>query len=511
MDTYNKLSKIDLLVKCETLNILKCKSKTKTELINLIINKEQEHLGTEPILLLADTPTSIAIHIPILIDTITIPTSIPTSIPISIPPSINIDIDNTLINPQQHPQETLTPLVEVEPEPLYVYKFIDLFCGIGGFHQANKRINGKCVFACDIDKNCRDIYETNYGLKPEGDITKINIENIPDFDVLCGGFPCQSFSNSGNKKGLNDTRGQLFEYILNIAVIKKPKFMFLENVKHIKKINNGIIFAHIIKRINDSGYIVNDKQIFELSPHHFGIPQHRERIIFVCIRADIYDNTKLLNIIAPNTPLNITNIIQTDTNITNKYKISSDEEAILTVWDTMIRAFNTGETLSPTILCNEFYKTYTPEEFELLPLWKQDYITKNKPLYIKYKTVWDEWYNTNNDIITKKEIYGKLEWQVGKKVLNDSIFNHFIQFRQSGIRIKTSSYFPTLVAIVQTPIYAKEKRFITPRECARLQSFPDSLIIHENDHIAYKQFGNAVNVDVVHYVINYTLKLYGVI
>ena len=91
---------------------------------------------------------------------------------------------------------------------------------------------------------------------------------------------------------------------------------------------------------------------------------------------------------------------------------------------------------------------------------------------------------------------------------NDSIFNHFIQFRQSGIRVKKSKYFPTLVAIVQTPIYAKERRHITPRECARLQSFPDSFILHENDQTAYKHFGNAVNVDVVHYVMSRTLNSY---
>ena len=91
------------------------------------------------------------------------------------------------------------------------------------------------------------------------------------------------------------------------------------------------------------------------------------------------------------------------------------------------------------------------------------------------------------------------------------IFNHFIQFRQSGIRVKKNKYFPTLVAIVQTPIYAKEKRYITPRECARLQSFPDDFILNENDKVAYKQFGNAVNVDVVHFVILNTLKAYNIV
>ena len=143
-----------------------------------------------------------------------------------------------------------------------------------------------------------------------------------------------------------------------------------------------------------------------------------------------------------------------------------------------------------------------------MPQWKQYYITKNKPIYQKYKSKWDKWYSTYKSKLSKREIYAKLEWQAGPKKENDSIFNHFIQFRQSGIRVKKSKYFPTLVAIVQTPIYAKERRHITPRECARLQSFPDSFQLHESDQIAYKQFGNAVNVDVVHFVMSRVLKIY---
>ena len=192
-----------------------------------------------------------------------------------------------------------------------------------------------------------------------------------------------------------------------------------------------------------------------------------------------------------------------------KYHISKEVEQVLSAWNEMIGVLDVGETLSPTIMCNEFYTNYTPLEFNALPAWKQDYITKNKPLYTKYKNEWDAWYKRHETLLKKREIYGKLEWQVGKKKENDSIFNYFIQLRQSGIRVKKAHYFPTLVAIVQTPIYAREKRHITPRECARLQSFPDSFIIPQNDHTAYKQFGNAVNVDVVHFVIRETLRMYG--
>ena len=388
-------------------------------------------------------------------------------------------------------------------------KFIDLFCGIGGFHQALNKYDSECVLACDIDDKCREVYELNYGIKPEKNIKDINEKKIPDFDVLCAGFPCQSFSNGGKKKSLNDSRGTLFEDILRIANEKKPKFMFLENVKHIKKIDNGNTFSYIIKRINETGYYVNNENtIFELSPHNLGIPQQRERVIFVCIRNDIYDSNKTIDFKLPNKKINLDKIIEKDTNLTNKYKIPKDIENILNVWDEMIKIFDVNETLSPTILCNEFYRKYTEDEFNNIPSWKKEYIKKNKPLYEKYKKYWDKWYENNKEIIQKREIYGKLEWQVGKKKENDSIWNYFIQLRQSGIRVKKTNYFPTLVAIVQTPIYAKEKRYITPRECARLQSFPEDFIIHKNDNIAYKQLGNAVNVDVVSYIIDLIFSEY---
>lgn len=388
-------------------------------------------------------------------------------------------------------------------------KFIDLFCGIGGFHQALIKYNSECVLACDINDKCREIYELNYGIKPEKNIKDINEKNIPDFDVLCAGFPCQSFSNGGKKRNLNDPRGTLFEDILRIAKEKKPKFMFLENVKHIKKIDKGNTFNHIIKRINETGYYVNNENtIFELSPHNLGIPQQRERVIFVCIRNDIYNSNKIINFKLPNIKIDVDKIIEKNTNLTNKYKIPKDIENILNIWDEMIKVFEVNETLSPTILCNEFYKKYTDEEFNNLPLWKKDSIKKNKPLYEKYKKYWDKWYDNNKEIIQKKKINGKLEWQTGKKKENDTIWNYFIQFRQSGIRVKKTNYFPTLVAIVQTPIYAKEKRYITPRECARLQSFPEDFIIHKNDNIAYKQLGNAVNVDVVSYIIDLIFSEY---
>jgi len=387
--------------------------------------------------------------------------------------------------------------------------FIDLFSGIGGFHTALNRMGHKCVLACDIDKKCREIYKKNYGIEPVNDIREINEKTMPNFDILCAGFPCQSFSNAGKKQAFEDkVRGTLFFDIIRIAKEKQPKFMFLENVKHIKKVDEGNVFNTILGALDEIGYYIEDeKSVFELSPHYLGIPQDRKRIIFVCIRKDIYNPDKVIDLgLEENVTINFDNIIEKE--VDPKYKVKSNIVYLFDTWDKMVRQMEPGQKMSPTILCNEFNSNYSEEEFENLPQWKQDYITKNKPIYQKYKQLWDSWYEEHKDILKKKEVNGKLEWQAGPLKENDSIWNHFIQLRQSGIRVKKSKFFPTLVAIVQTPIYGKEKRYITPRECARLQSFPDSFILPESDNVAYKQFGNAVNVEVVYRVMSKTLELY---
>lgn len=275
--------------------------------------------------------------------------------------------------------------------------FIDLFCGIGGFHQAMKRINGKCVFACDIDKNCREVYSKNYNITPESDITKIDIASIPDFDILCAGFPCQAFSNAGNKKTFKDKRGLLFDEIIKILDVKHPKFVFLENVKHIKKVGNGKVFKHILEQLTKSKYHIDEHQIFELSPHQLGIPQQRERVLFVAIRDDVYDEHIEITLDLPDVNISFENILEK--NVDKKYCIEPDILQVLEAWDEMIDTFNIGEKLSPTIMCHEFYKKYTDEEFLDLPVWKQDYIKKNKPIYLKYKKQWDKWYKKHKDIL----------------------------------------------------------------------------------------------------------------
>jgi DNA (cytosine-5)-methyltransferase 1 len=383
-------------------------------------------------------------------------------------------------------------------------KFIDLFCGIGGFHQALTKLGHTCILACDIDKHCREVYENNYLLKPHPNVKLLDPMDMDDFDILCAGFPCQAFSNAGKKKTFKDDRGLLFDEIIRIANVKKPKFMFLENVKHILKVDGGKVIEYIKKKLDDSNYHL---ELFHISPHEYGIPQQRERVYFVCIRKDIYNNKPII-IEKINRQLPLTDFLDDRDKIDPKYFIEGDILQCLEAWDEMIKQFAVGDKISPTIMINEVYNGHTPEQFENYAKWRQDYITKNKPLIEKYKTIWDNWYIKHRDILTKREVYGKLEWQVGKIKPNDSIFNYFIQIRQSGIRVKRVNYFPTLVAISQIPIYGKEKRYITPRECARLQSFPEDFSIPESDKHAYKQFGNSVNIDNVHTIVNSTLNLY---
>jgi DNA (cytosine-5)-methyltransferase 1 len=394
-------------------------------------------------------------------------------------------------------------------EPL---TFIDLFCGIGGFHQALKKLGAKCILACDIDKDCRQVYFENYGIKPVEDVTKIIPEELPDFDILTGGFPCQAFSNGGKKKCFEDSRGLLFDEIIRIAKVKKPKFMFLENVKHILKVSDGEVINYIKEKIDSIGYNLT---LFQLSPHNYGIPQQRERIYFVCVNRELIvpnvtNSTIVLNPTIDPKTIDFAKFINSE-NVSSKYYINSSILETLEAWDEIIKQMAPGEKLTPTLMINDAFINYSEEQLNLFPAWKRDYIKKNRPLVEKYETILRPWYEKYKVLLKRREIYGKLEWQTGPVKKNESIFNHLIQIRQSGIRVKKCNYFPTLVAISQIPIYGKEKRYITPRECARLQSFPEDFKLAVDDKKSYKQLGNSVNVENVYNVISSTLKHYAMI
>ena len=170
------------------------------------------------------------------------------------------------------------------------FTFIDLFAGIGGFRQGFENAGFECVFTSEINPQCQQVYKTNFGEKPFGDITKIKPSDIPDFDILLGGFPCQPFSISGKKMGFEDTRGTLFFNICQIIDEKQPSVVVLENVKHLIHHDKKRTFTTIIKALMNLGYNVTHKL---LNAKDFGIPQNRERIFIIATKKHYFDFAKL--------------------------------------------------------------------------------------------------------------------------------------------------------------------------------------------------------------------------
>ncbi len=170
------------------------------------------------------------------------------------------------------------------------YKFIDLFAGIGGFRKGFEDAGFKCIFTSEMNTPCQQVYEENFGDKPFGDITKIDPESIPDFDILLGGFPCQPFSISGRKMGFEDTRGTLFFDICQIIDKKQPSVVVLENVKHLIHHDKKRTFATILKSLMNLGYNVTHKI---LNAKDFGLPQNRERVFIIATKKHYFDFAKL--------------------------------------------------------------------------------------------------------------------------------------------------------------------------------------------------------------------------
>lgn len=379
-----------------------------------------------------------------------------------------------------------------------MFTFIDLFCGIGGFHQAMESLGGQCVFACDIDKDCRKTYAKNYKIAPAGDITKIDEKDIPVHDVLCGGFPCQAFSKAGKRLGFEDeTKGTLFFDILRIMKYHQPKYALLENVRNLASHDGGRTWKVIHKSLTEIGYNVLENPII-FSPHYLGVPQHRERVYIMCVRKDIgdipvfeFDETKIK-------PCTIDSILQPDSEIENidKYLLDQDTIDVIDLWNEFIQGIKVDKLPGFPIWADRLKELDPDEDLSKYAKWCQNFIRKNNELYLKNRTFIDEWLPRARKCPKFFGSKAKLEWQAGN-VENPDLWNTIMQFRPSGLRVKTGTYFPALVAITQTSIVGKLRRYLTPRECANMQSFPISFSVDEKDTQAYKQFGNAVNVECV--------------
>lgn len=385
------------------------------------------------------------------------------------------------------------------------FTYIDLFAGIGGFHCAMDDVsNGKarCIFASEIDAKARKVYKDNFGIVPLGDIRLIDpsLYEIPD--VVCGGFPCQTFSKAGNQKGLKDSRGTLFREIVRIVTSYpeqlRPKILLLENVRNLVSHDNGETWKIIRHEIEEAGYNIPEVPTI-LAPKDIGIPQLRDRAIIMAVRSDFF--SKPIKIHIPRKKHNVTSIesILSD-DLRGAEKLTKGELYLLKAWDEFINGIKTKVVGFP-IWSDEFGKRYSLAK---LPEWKRLIINKNRQLYSENKAFIDGWFKKYEIRQKYKPTMRKFEWQAGSKL--KSVFDGIIQFRTSGIRIKLPTESPSLVAMVHLPIIGRLKRTISIREAARLQSFPDDFLFNESSKAAFKQLGNAVNVDVIKYCFEQFLR-----
>lgn len=434
-----------------------------------------------------------------------------------------------------------------KPEP---FTFIDLFAGIGGFHHALRELGGKCVFTCEIDKNCKKVYSTSLGGGQNGHVFVENIRTltrndvekesdlknpsdvdrlVPDHDVLCAGFPCQPFSKSGRQEGFRDkTRGTLFFDICQIIEAKKPKYLFLENVRNIAGPRHQDTWEVIVSSLEALGYHVHPKPLI-FSPHLIppdlgGAPQNRDRVFIVGTRKDLGDVgvqkvSELEHLCRKKTIWNpdaweIKKYLIPDKKIPNveNYFISKDEEMYVEAWNHLVE--NISVDSLPGFPIWPFAFTRHPQVDTDMPEWERNFRVKNSGFYLANKAFLDKWKAkrwgkrqlTVDEFPVSRQ---KLEWQAKKahptgagRTLRDLV----LQFRPSGIRVKPPTYLPALVAITQTSVVGPELREcsgtyrkLTPVEASRLQGLPDNVYASGlvDDQTAYRQLGNAVNAGLV--------------
>jgi DNA (cytosine-5)-methyltransferase 1 len=387
------------------------------------------------------------------------------------------------------------------------FKFIDLFSGIGGFHIAMNQLDGECVFSSEIDEYAIETYKQNFNIDSNNDIREVDPSSLPHYDVMCAGFPCQAFSKAGKQHGFKDeTKGTLFfeiERLLRYKVENKNpvKYIILENVSNLVSHDRGRTWKIIKKHLLELGYNLTEDPII-LSPHQLNIPQLRNRVFILGIHNSFNEK---LNIEEPQAPLSKRNTndaysIVSKHRVPDKYYISEYEEYVLSVWDEFYKNIK-EKVIGFPIWAFEFNDNPIDKS---LPLWKQNFIRKNRDLYNNNREFIDSWLKKHKNLSLLVETHKKFEWQAGKHI--NSVWDGIIQFRPSGIRVKRPTEFPALVAMVHIPIIGKYSRRITPKEVARLQSFPEDFKINKNDQQAYKQFGNSVNVDVVRYLAKQLIK-----
>jgi len=419
-------------------------------------------------------------------------------------------------------------------------RFVDLFAGLGGFHLAVKQLGGECVFASEINSKLRENYKANFGMEPAGDIKEIDAKDVPPHDLLCAGFPCQPFSKAGDQMGWEDAvRGTVFFNIVEILKHHQPKFIILENVAHFVRHDEGNTYAKVKECLESLGYKVKHAQ---LSPHRFGVPQIRERMYMVGQLGGL-DGFEWPQPATNGDELSIRDVL--DENPSEAVGLSEQVIRCLETWQEFLKAFPEDEQLPWFPIWSMEFKSTYPYKIDSLykveltrlrrsrgsfgkslntwyrqdvlasvpsyargdkavfPHWKQEFIRQNRRLYRKHQ----KWINPWLPKIKKfPPSLQKFEWNC--KGEGRDIWKYVIQFRASGVRVKRPTTSPSLVAMTttQVPIIGWERRYMTARECARLQSM-DELRYLPSGKAAMAALGNAVNVKVARLVLEKLLAI----
>lgn len=415
-------------------------------------------------------------------------------------------------------------------------KLIDLFAGIGGIRigaseaLAKYGITSECVLSSEIDPKACETYELNFHEHPQGDIHEIT--RIEPFDFLLGGFPCQPFSYAGKRRGFGDTRGTLFFEIERILEAYQPKAFLLENVRGLYTHDGGWTFETIMTKLHDLGYGTYD---LLLNSSDFGVPQNRVRLYILGIKGKTpkmslvtdlgaadshsfkkeYEQLNLFSVEQPAKTRTVGDILEED--VPEKYYCSPEFEAQLrsVMGDDLSKLhgyrlidYRGGQSLHSWELgkkgkCSE-------QEIKFMNLLIQN---RRKPVFgthqdgKKLTLEQIETFYRDDDILEviaslKQKGYLKEEDGRYNPVCGNMSFEVFKFLDPNSVSITLTSSDSNRLGVIQN----NRPRRITPRECARLQGFPDSFRVNPNDRFAYKQFGNSVSVPVIQAVVEDFLK-----
>ena len=344
--------------------------------------------------------------------------------------------------------------------------------------------------------------------------------DIPEHDVLVGGFPCQPFSKSGKQRGMDEARGTLFWNIARIIEDRQPRIVLLENVRNIAGPRHEHEWEVIIETLRQLGYRVSSKPMV-VSPHRIhpdfgGRPQVRERVFIAATRtkktgSHLGEDPGLPSIEKIEHAWNIKNWnlardLPIDTKLSKEDKkssaLGSSEIQWIDAWNEFIYLFKEAhpdENLPGfPIWADEWVHIDSLRIPRGTPGWKANFLRKNSEFYTQNKKFIDKWLKKNNYLLDFPPSRRKLEWQAqDAKSLTETVMH----FRPSGIRAKKATYVPALVAITQTSILGKQKRRLTTKEAARLQGLPEWFdFLDQSKSQTFKQLGNGVNIGVVYNV-----------